>query len=669
MEAPDVEQGSAVWRAWARGHRMVISVATHTLLFVLSWFLAFCLAYNFKNFDRWFSEFFLPLLPIVVIIKLLVFVLSGQHRGWWRYVGLRDVFSVSTAAWWSCVLVMVLYYGLAIAPSLGVPIDPFAGEDFPDSVFLLDLAGTVALVCGARIAVRLYHEEVRPVADGAAPLLLILGAGNAAENAVREILRMPILQYRIVGFLDDDLAKHGARIHGIEILGEIADVKEICDEHKVDEILIAMPSASRQQIRRVVELCKDTNLRFKTLPAMADLIAGKATVSQIRDVDINDLLGRAPVKLDEDVIGAFLKDRTVMVTGAGGSIGSEMCRQVARFGPHRMLLVEKSENLLFEVERELRGSFPDLDFVPLIADIADEGRMNSLFSRERPSAVFHAAAHKHVPMMEYNPGEAIKNNVRGTQVIADAAARNGCEKFVMISTDKAVNPTSIMGASKRVAEMYIQGLNERAQTHFVTVRFGNVLGSSGSVVPIFKQQIARGGPVTVTHPDMVRFFMTIPEAAQLVLQAASMGKGGEIFVLDMGEPVKIVDLARDLITLSGLKPGEDIEITFSGIRPGEKLYEELSTEGEDISQTAHPKIGIWRNRPVNLEELNAWVTDTLSRANQFSREELRRHIKTIVPEFYVEEPKTVIQPKTVKATNAAAAANTTSPTTAATSTA
>lgn len=657
MAVVDVERGAGVLREWARGHRMVLSVATHTLLFVLSWFLAFCLAYNFKNFDRWFAEFFLPLLPIIVIIKLMVFVLSGQHRGWWRYVGLRDVFSVSAAAWWSSVLVMVLYYGLATAPVLGIPIDPFAGEDFPDSVFLLDLAGTVALVCGARIAVRLYHEEVRPVADGAAPLLLILGAGNAAENAVREILRMPVLQYRIVGFLDDDPAKQGARIHGIEVIGTIDNVKEICAEQKVDEILIAMPSASRQQIRRVVDLCKNTNLRFKTLPAMADLIAGKATVSQIRDVDINDLLGRAPVRLDEDVIGAFLKDRTVMVTGAGGSIGSEMCRQIARFAPQRMLLVEKSENFLFEVERELRGAFPELDFVPLIADITDEGRMNSLFARERPSAVFHAAAHKHVPMMEYNPGEAIKNNVRGTQVIADAAARSGCEKFVMISTDKAVNPTSVMGASKRIAEMYIQGLNERSQTHFVTVRFGNVLGSSGSVVPIFKQQIARGGPVTVTHPDMVRFFMTIPEAAQLVLQAASMGRGGEIFVLDMGEPVKIVDLARDLITLSGLKPGEDIEIVFSGIRPGEKLYEELSTEGEDISQTAHPKIGIWRNRPVDWEALNTWISDSLVRANQFSREELRRHIKTIVPEFYVEEPKTVIQPKSVKATAAAASAS------------
>jgi FlaA1/EpsC-like NDP-sugar epimerase len=328
----------------------------------------------------------------------------------------------------------------------------------------------------------------------------------------------------------------------------------------------------------------------------------------------------------------------VMVTGAGGSIGSEMCRQVARFRPQRLLLVEQAEQNLFDIDRELRADFPDIDVVAYIADIGDRGRIERIFERQRPSAVFHAAAHKHVPMMERNPGEALKNNILGTRTVADAASRWGCEKFVMISTDKAVNPTSIMGGSKRIAEMYIQALNERVATQFVTVRFGNVLGSSGSVVPIFQGQIVGGGPVTVTHPDMVRFFMTISEASQLVLQAASMGHGGEIFVLDMGEPVKIVDLARDLITLSGLRPGEDIEIKFVGIRPGEKLYEELAIEGEDVSRTAHPKIGIWQKRSEDWDGLLQAIDGLLRDANTLDREDTRRRLKQIVPEFHLELP-------------------------------
>ncbi|MGE0481380.1 MAG: polysaccharide biosynthesis protein [Phycisphaerae bacterium] len=626
------------WTEWARAHRVVLSLSAHVVFFALAWFLSLGLAYNFQRFERWVPVFFFPLLAPVVLIKLTVFVVMGAHRGWWQYVSLRDVFSIARAAWISFLGIFVLYHALANAHRFGLSFPLFDNYDFPDSVFLLDFAATIALISGARVAARLYHEEVQPAVDGVAPKLLILGAGNAAETAIREILRMPTLRYRVIGFLDDDSAKWGAQIHGIEVLGAIDRVKAICEEQGVDELLIAMPSATPRQIRRVVELCKDANIRFKTLPAMSDIIAGRATVSQIRDVDINDLLGRAPVKLDDDSIANFLKDRVVMVTGAGGSIGSEMCRQIARFTPRRLVLVEQAEQHLFEIDRELKATFPDIDLVPCIADIADAKRMERVFSQQRPSAVFHAAAHKHVPMMEFNPGEAIKNNVLGTRVIADAATRHACEKFVMISTDKAVNPTSIMGASKRVAEMYIQALNARAQTQFVTVRFGNVLGSSGSVVPIFKDQIARGGPVTVTHPDMVRFFMTIPEAAQLVLQSASMGQGGEIFVLDMGEPVKIVDLARDLITLSGLRPGEDIEIKFTGIRPGEKLYEELSIAGEDVSRTRHPKIGIWTNRLIEWTQLLKWIDETLRTADELDRDALRNRLKEIVPEFHLDPP-------------------------------
>lgn len=632
-------------RGWARGHRLLLSVLAHAGLFALSWLVAFCLAYNFQRFGYWFGDLFLPLLPMVVAVKLTVFMLSGLHRASWRYVSMRDLLGITWAAYISFIWIFVLYFGAANINSIlaffhlgSFNFDPFGGKDFPDSVLLLDVAGTIAIVSGARLAVRLYFEELRSAADGPIPRLLILGAGNAAENVVREILRAPQMAYEPIGFLDDDPVKWRSRIHGLEVFGAIEQVKEVAEAQNVDEILIAMPSASRAQMRRIVDLCKGAELRFKTLPAISDLITGRAEVQQIRDVDINDLLGRAPVTLDTEGIEQFIRNRTVLVTGAGGSIGAEMCRQAGRFGPRRLLLVEQAEQNLFEIEQELRRTFTGLDVVPIICDIADRRRVDRIFRRERPTAVIHAAAHKHVPMMEHNPGEAIKNNVNGTRVISDAALATGVEKFVMISTDKAVNPTSVMGCSKRVAEMYIQALNERGKTQFVTVRFGNVLGSSGSVVPIFKAQIARGGPVTVTHPEMVRYFMTIPEAAQLVLQAASMGAGGEIFVLDMGEPVKIVDLARDLITLSGFRPDEDIKIEFTGMRPGEKLFEELSIAGEDVSQTAHPKIGVWRRRRENFDALVARMDTLLDECDDLPREAIRARLKDIVPEFYLEPP-------------------------------
>ncbi|MDX2200091.1 MAG: nucleoside-diphosphate sugar epimerase/dehydratase [Phycisphaerae bacterium] len=631
------------WRGWLRANRLFVSAASHLALFVLAWILSFGLAYNFRISPEadWLRRWCLPLLLPVIVIKLGVFMTFGLHRGWWRYVSLRDILSITKAAWISFFGIWLLISVVIRNPWLvGLADDPLQirGDQFPESVYPLDFGLTIALVAGARFAVRLYHEEVRPSAEGSLPRLLILGAGNAGENAVRELMRSPVQHYRIVGFLDDNRDKHGAHIHGMPVLGPIASIKEYCEEHDVEEILIAMPSASKERIRRVVELCQGTNLKFKTLPAIEDLIAGRATVSEIREVDINDVLGRDPVKLDEQAIGSFIADRVIMITGAGGSIGSEMCRQIAKFKPRRMLLVEQAEGALFEIDRELKRSFDGLNCVPLVADIADRGRMNTILDAERPSAVFHAAAHKHVPMMEDNPSEAVKNNINGTRVVADASARAGVEKFVMISTDKAVNPTSIMGASKRVAEMYIQGLNARTNTQFVTVRFGNVLGSSGSVIPIFKQQIARGGPVTVTHPDMVRYFMTIPEAAQLVLQAASMGEGGEIFVLDMGEPVKIVDLARDLITLSGFRPDIDIKIEFSGIRPGEKLFEELAIEGEDVARTPHPKVGIWRNIPVPWEPLLAQIDRICADADTLHRANARDRFREIVPEFYLEAP-------------------------------
>ncbi len=504
-------------------------------------------------------------------------------------------------------------------------------------VIMLDLVMTIMILGSLRMIVRLYHEEYFAGKRGALKRFLIIGAGDAGEALVRELMRSKDEECEVVGFIEDDLSKQGMSIHGISVLGTVEQLPEICAKHKIDEIAIAMPSASRKQLRHVVQICQGTKIRFRTVPSITDIASGRLRVSQIRDVDINDLLGRDVVELDMDLIKSFLKDKVILVTGAGGSIGSEMSRQVCVFGPKLLLLVEQAENPLFFIERELNKSFPEVDIVALVRNITNEVRIRQVFETYRPEVVIHAAAHKHVPLMETNPGEAINNNVIGTKTISDAADVCGVNNFVMISTDKAVNPTSIMGCSKRVAEMYIQGLDNLSKTHFVTVRFGNVLGSDGSVVPIFKKQIAAGGPVTVTHPEMKRYFMTIPEASQLVLQAAAMGKGGEIFVLDMGEPVKIVHLARELITLSGFRPGEDIEIVFTGTRPGEKLFEELSIEGEDMVATRHSKIAIWKNIPKDRETLCKGIEGLVAVADMQDHDKIVAIIKKLIPEYMGEK--------------------------------
>ncbi len=507
-----------------------------------------------------------------------------------------------------------------------------------EGVIMLDLFLTIMVLAGFRMLIRMYHEEFFAEPGESLKRLLIVGAGNAGEALARELLRDRVNRFHVVGFVDDDPAKQGMSIHGVTVLGRVDDLPRLCEKHSIDEIAIAMPSASRKRLRQVVQICQGTKLRFQTVPSITDIASGKLRVSQIRDVDINDLLGRDVVELELAQIEAFLKDKVILVTGAGGSIGSEMCRQVCQFGPARLVLVEQAENPLFEIERELRASHPGVPLEVVVRDITDKERIEPVFARFRPQVVIHAAAHKHVPLMELNCGEAIKNNVFGTMVVADAADRSGVETFVMISTDKAVNPTSIMGASKRIAEMYIQDLNTTSGTHFVTVRFGNVLGSNGSVVPIFRRQIAAGGPVTVTHPEMKRYFMTIPEASQLVLQAATMGQGGEIFVLDMGEPVKIEHLARELITLSGFRPDEDIEIVYTGMRPGEKLFEELSIAGEDMVPTRHPKIGIWKNIPKDRQTLRAEITELLCISPSQDRQAIVAGIRRLVPEYIGEAP-------------------------------
>lgn len=613
-------------------YRTTVSCFAHALLFSVAFFCAFGLYYNLRSFDRWFMHYFVPLLPLVVFIKMVVFARMKLFRASWRYVGMRDLWSLTMASLVSTSIFILCY--IVTSNWLYPPLfDDNIKPQFPESTFPLDLVATIACVGGFRMIFRLYNEEIRPVTTSSQRPCLILGAGDTGEALLREILRMRGDRYRVVGFLDDDGAKQGTRIHGVPVLGRIDQTKAFCEKHDIQELLLAMPNASHKALRRIVEQCEGMNVLFRTIPAMEAVIEGRVTVSQIRDVDINDLLGREQVELDEEKISDYIHEEKVLVTGAGGSIGSELCRQIARYQPAKIVLVERAENNLFEIDRDLQRRFPQISRVCYIADICDVQRIESILETERPAVIFHAAAHKHVPMMEINVGEAIKNNIRGTQIVADAAKKYEVRRFVMISTDKAVNPTSVMGCTKRVAEMYIQQLRQDTETQFMTVRFGNVLGSSGSVIPIFKKQIAAGGPVTVTDQKMTRYFMTIPEASQLVLQAGVMGKDGDIFVLDMGEPVKIVDLAREMITLSGLRPGEDIEIQFTGIRPGEKLYEELSVTGENMGKTTHEKIYVWRNKKEDWPRVCQTMNELIARERDLSPDELRLRLADIVPEY------------------------------------
>jgi len=612
--------------------RKPLIMLAHVAAFAVSLMLSFLLVYNMR-FDRaWLAEKYPFLLLFFVVIKLAVFWFFKQYRGWWRYVSISDLTGIMGASVLSTLIIVTLWFTMVLNVTF-VRQHLQTIAETPQSVFILDMFATFLMLAGLRMLIRLYYEEFRAVESSRLKRFLIVGAGNAGEALLREIHRMAVIQYDVIGFIDDDPHKQLTNIHGIPVLGTVEQLPEICSERKIDEIAIAMPSASPAQLRRVVQVCEGTKIRFRTVPSITDIASGKLQVSQIRDVDINDLLGREAVNLDLDLIEAFARDKVIMVTGAGGSIGSEMCRQLCNFSPKQLLLIEQAENPLFHIERELNSKFPHVSVEAIVCNITDRVRVEQIFRQYEPQIVIHAAAHKHVPLMELNPGEAVKNNVVGTKIVADAADKFNTENFVMISTDKAVNPTSIMGCSKRVAEMYIQDLNKTSSTHFVTVRFGNVLGSEGSVVPVFKEQIAAGGPVTITHPDMKRYFMTIPEASQLVLQAATMGKGGEIFVLDMGEPVKIIDLARELITLSGYKPGEDIEMVFTGSRPGEKLFEELSIKGEDMLPTRHPKIGVWKNIVTDRKKLHAGMEKLVQSAETQNYSLITRQIKQLVPEY------------------------------------
>jgi FlaA1/EpsC-like NDP-sugar epimerase len=616
--------------------RKPLIILAHIIAFSASLMLSFLVVHKMQfrppNPNEKWLHLYPSLLLFFLIVKLSVFGFFKQYRGWWRYVGISDLRGILHASLISTLIIVVLWFAMSSIGTIRANLPPDLKRP-AEGVCIADMFATVLMLAGLRIVIRLYYEEFRTANAGRLKRFLIVGAGNAGEALLREIHRMPVAQYEVVGFIDDDTANKGTNIHGIPILGTVEQLHQVCEKRNIEEIAIAMPSANHKQLRRVIQVCEGTKIRFRTVPSITDIASGKFRVSQIRDVDINDLLGRETVQLDMDLIEAFARDKTILVTGAGGSIGSEMCRQLCNFNPKLLLLVEQAENPLFYIEQELHKQFPAVPIKAIICNITDSTRVNEIFENHKPQVVIHAAAHKHVPLMELNAGQAIRNNIVGTQVVADAADSFGTTNFVMISTDKAVNPTSIMGSSKRIAEMYIQDLDRTSETHFVTVRFGNVLGSDGSVVPIFKKQIAKGGPVTVTHPEMKRYFMTIPEASQLVLQTATMGKGGEIFVLDMGEPVKIVDLARELITLSGFRPGEDIEVVFTGPRAGEKLFEELSIEGEDMQRTRHPKISIWKNIPMDRTRLRTGINELIEIAKAQNHRQIVKKISELVPEY------------------------------------
>lgn len=561
-------------------YRLPVLIAVHAAVFAAALVGAFLVRFDLAIPEAQRALLALVIGPVVVI-KLLVFGAFRLYAGWWRYVSLDDVLRMAGAA---AVASLVLTAAVFLAGLRGIP----------RSILLIDLVLTVALLSTLRVAIRLLRERVlqSPANGGRAERTpaLVVGTGPSAEALIRELARQSRHGYQVIGLLDTVPTTRGTAVSGVTILGGIEDLPEVVATTGAQQVLIALEEADGDSVRRIVSLCASADVRHRVLPTTDALLSGQVSVSQLRDVNLQDLLGRPPVRLDSDPIARMVTGRTVLVTGAGGSIGSELCRQIARFGPSEVILLEQAENPVFHLERELQQTTPDITLRPVIADVYDGERMERVFAEHRPAIVLHAAAHKHVPLMERNPGEAIKNNIIGTLNVIRASQDCGADVCVLISTDKAVRPTSVMGASKRVAEMLMQSLAPRSRTRLTAVRFGNVLGSNGSVIPIFTEQIRNGGPVTVTHPDMRRYFMTIPEASQLVLQAASLSEGGEIFVLDMGEPVHIVDIARDLIRLSGLEPGADIHIEFTGIRPGEKLFEELATDAEETARTAHNRI-------------------------------------------------------------------------------
>ncbi len=602
-----------------QGYRSVLVLGVELILIVAANLSAFALRFDANipvSYDRIMWRY-LPGIVLVFGSSLWVF---GIQRGLWRYVGLHDLGRIFLAA----LVGAAAFYGLCHLV--------LRWAEYPRSIIILTGLLTSLYLAGIRVMVRWFREWIR-IIEPTARRVLIVGAGTAGELLVRDMLSDGGYNCRPVGFVDDDPIKRRMKIHGIPVVGTIADIKKAAEALEVHEIIVAIPSASTMVKQKILAASAGGTAPIKTLPNVKQLLHDPVSLQQVRPMSLDDLLQREPIQTDRQELYPLISGKTLLVTGAGGSIGSELCRQIARYNPQLLVLFERYENALHSLMLELKGAFPAVTILPVIGDVTVLDRVAEVFQQARPDIVFHAAAHKHVPLMELNPKEAIRNNVLGTRVVAEAALKAGVDRFVLISTDKAVNPSSVMGATKRIAEHVMQELNRTGVTKFTVVRFGNVLGSNGSVVPLFSEQIHRGGPVTVTHPEIKRFFMTIPEAVQLVLQASVMGQGGEVFVLDMGEQIKVVDLARNMIVLAGLVPDKDIQIVFTGLRPGEKLYEELFEDSVHIESTTHPKIHRAVGIPVPVGELSEWVESLPTMLPKSDEEELLHDLKRLVPSF------------------------------------
>ncbi len=586
----------------------------------IAWAGAYLLRFNFDLPQNFQSEMWRTLLWVAPL-QSLIFWYMGLYRGIWRYASLVDLRRIFMAVLLAAMLIPLGLWMFRIHAVV------------PRSVLIIDPIILLLAMGGGRLLYRLWKEQglFGDIKLQGEPVL-VMGAGEAGIGLSKDLARSR--EWHQVGFLDDDADKQGRILNGIKVLGKLESLPYWAQRFGVTQAIIAMPSSTHQQRKHAIDLANSNGIKALTVPAFDDLLSGRVAVSQLRAVELDDLLGRDPVQLDGAGLHEQLTDKVVLVTGAGGSIGSELCRQIARFAPRKLVLYEAGELALYNMEQELNKAFPQLDIAYLAGDVRDDVRLEQVFGEYKPNAVFHAAAYKHVPLMErHNAWQAVRNNVFGTWRAASCAQRHGVEKFVLISTDKAVNPTNVMGTTKRMAEIVCQGLQRSEGTRFVIVRFGNVLGSNGSVIPKFREQIAKGGPITVTHPEITRFFMSIPEAAQLVMQAGYMGKGGEIFVLDMGEPVKIVDLAKELIRLSGLGE-EDIKIEYTGLRPGEKLYEEVLADSEHTLPTPHPKLRIAQARQVAVDELQAmldWVQTDTANSDEAVRERLQHWVPEYVP--------------------------------------
>lgn len=587
---------------------------------ILAAFISIYLRFDSDKIPANYLSLLISYMPLTVVIYIVSFYLFKLYGRIWRYASTTELIAIVMAN----IAASTAWYFISL----------YIGAVLPRSLYVFTGLMLIFFIGGSRLSLRFYsyvmnkpkYRQIQRKKNK----VLIIGAGDAGAMLLREIERYHIANRQVVGFIDDDKNKTGKILLGVKVLGTRNELVKIASEKGIDEIIIAMPSVKGKEIKAIINICKQTNCKLTILPGLYEIIEGKVSISQLRPVDIEDLLGRDPVKLDTTAVKEYLAGKIVLITGAGGSIGSEIVRQVAKMQPKKLLLLGKGENSIYEITQELKINCPEVKTVPIIADIRDKERIKAIMDYFEPQVVFHAAAHKHVPLMEYQPAEAVRNNILGTKVVADEAAAHNVETFVMISTDKAVNPTSVMGCTKRVAEMYVQSMNKNSGTRFVAVRFGNVLGSRGSVIPLFKKQIAKGGPVTVTHPDMKRYFMTIPEASQLVLQAGAMAKGGEVFVLDMGEPVRIYDLAKDLITLSGLIPDKDIEIKITGLRPGEKLFEELLSAEDGTEKTTHKKIFTARIKEIDKAGLDREISKILEITDG---EEVVAALQKIVPTY------------------------------------